>query len=159
MEEQNEENVDSQIDAEVNDNDNSDSDGPTLEDYQRLAKEKEELERKNKQLYSRLKSSDKTLQKTNSDSPDLQSKFERLELKTEGYNNDEIEFLSQYGGKKALENPIVKTALEVMREKAKAENAIVDSSNPGSDIEKKYTQNQLENMSAKELEELIRSSK
>jgi undecaprenyl pyrophosphate synthase len=149
------ENADSQI-AEETVMDNTEL---TVDDYNRVVAEKEALEAKNKQLYARLKSNPKPLTNTNSDSPDLTKKIEELELKTEGYNKDEIEFLSQYGGRKALENPIIKTALETLREKAKAENAIVDSSNPGSDIERKYTQGQLEKMSVAELEELISSSK
>lgn len=158
------EDINSINDAEVNDNDTqvNDDNLPTLEDFNNLAEEKKKLEETNKKLYARLKSST-NLKKTNSDLKDMpdeiDKKFEKLELKTEGYNEDEIEFLSQYGGKKALSNPIIKTALETLREKAKAENAVVDSSENTSSIEKKYTEAQLKAMSPDELEELIKSSK
>lgn len=155
--------IDPTNDAEVNDNDETvEDDKPSLEDYYKLEEEKKKLEETNKKLYARLKSSP-NLKKTNSDlkdmPDDIDKKFEKLELKTEGYNEDEIEFLSQYGGKKALSNPIIKTALETLREKAKAENAVVDSSENTSSIEKKYTEAQLKAMSPDELEELIKSSK
>lgn len=133
----------------------------TVEDYNQLKAEKESLEAKNKQLYARLKTTPKPLQnnlQTNStsDNPDLQARFEKLELKSEGYNDLESEFILQYGGKKALDNPIVKTALEVMREKSRAEQAVVDTTNSGGDIEKKFTNEQLKTMPLEELEKLLK---
>lgn len=164
MEEETIVDIDPTNDAEVN-NENVDAENdetPTLEDFLSLKEKANKLEETNKKLYARLKSSP-NLKKTNSDlkdmPDDIDKKFEKLELKTEGYNEDEIEFLSQYGGKKALSNPIIKTALETLREKAKAENAVVDSSENTSSIEKKYTEAQLKAMSPDELEELIKSSK
>jgi hypothetical protein len=157
--------IDPTNDAEVNDNDTDDTDPSENPDFKEYwIKKVENLEATNKKLYARVKGSEKKpLQKTNSDlkdmPDDIDKKFEKLELKTEGYNEDEIEFLSQYGGKKALSNPIIKTALETLREKAKAENAVVDSSENTSSIEKKYTEAQLRAMSPDELEELIKSSK
>ena len=154
------ENVDSQNDAEVNDNDTTDdtdpSADPNFKEY--WVKKVETLEATNKKLYARVKGSEnKPLQtKTTSDNPDLQSRFEKLELKSEGYNDQESEFILQYGGKKALENPIVKTALEVMREKAQAEKAVVDTTNSGGDIEKKFTTEQLKEMPLEELEKLLK---
>ena len=152
------ENIDSQNDAEVNDNDNEDNDDtPTLEDYQRLAEEKKQLEEKNKKLYARLAKSPTNL-RGQAVSPDINDKLDRLELKTEGFSDQEIEFLKPYGGKKALENPFVKAAIDTIREKAKAESAVVDVDSNKSDIEKKYTNDQLMNMPLEELEKILPKS-
>lgn len=45
-----------------------------------------------------------------------------------------------------------------MREKAKAESAVVDVDSTKSDIEKKYTEDQLRNMPLEELEKLLPKS-
>lgn len=164
MEDETIENIDSKNDAEIN-NDNvelENDDAPTIEDFMSLKEKAEKLEATNKKLYSRLKSSENKTPLKNKpqieSEVDYDKKIERLELKTEGYNEEEIEFLTQYGGKKALENSVVKTALEVLREKQKSEKAAVDSDNSGSDLEKKYTTEQLRNMKTDELEALIKSS-
>jgi hypothetical protein len=163
MEEEKIENADSLNDGEITPESEvevNEDNTPTLEDFLALKEEKQKLEETNKKLYARLKSPQNLTKKpSNQMDEDISQKFEKLELKTEGYNDDEIDFLSQYGGKKALENPIIKTALDTLREKAKAEKAVVDTSENTSTIEKKYTEAQLKSMSPTELEELIRSSK
>lgn len=157
MPEQDIENINSLNDAEVNDNDETvDDDKPSLEDFYKLEEEKKKLEETNKKLYARLKSSpNKPLGQAVSQSPDITDKLEKLELRTKGYSDDEINFLKPYGGEKALENPYVKQALEIMREKAQAEKAVVDVDGGKSDIEKKYTDDQLKNMPIDELEKLL----
>lgn len=155
MPEQDIENIDSLNDAEVNDNDEVvDADTPTLEDYQRIKEEKEKLEATNKKLYARIKQSDtnKPLGQAVSPSDD---RLDRLELKTEGFSDEEIDFIKPYGGKKALDNPYIKTALETIREKRKAESAVVDVDTNKSDIEKKFTTEQLQNLPLDELEKLL----
>lgn len=162
MSEQDIENIDS-LNDEGGEQDTSDDGTPTIEDYNaleekvsKLEAEKQELADKNRKLYARAKGSRDFTNK--SDDSGFEEKLTKLELKTEGYSEEEVEFITQYGGKKALENPIVKTALEVMREKAKAERAVVDSSEDVGNIERKYTDKQLKAMSPDELEALIRSS-
>lgn len=159
MPEQDIENINSSNDADVNDNDTqvNDENLPTLEDFQALVEEKKKLEETNKKLYARLKTSspNKPLGQAVSQSPDITDKLEKLELRTKGYSDDEINFLKPYGGEKALENPYVKQALEIMREKAQAEKAVVDVDGGKSDIEKKYTDDQLKNMPIDELEKLL----
>lgn len=129
-------------------------DTPTLEDFNKLAEEKKQLEETNKKLYARLKTSQPNKQLGQAVSPS-DERFERLELKTEGFTDEEIEFIKPYGGKKALENPYIKTALETIREKRKAESAVVDVDTNKSDIEKKYTDEQLKNLPLDELEKLL----
>ena len=159
------ENINSSNDADVNDNDdnvgeNNNGDNndntPTLEDYQRVFEEKKQLEEKNKKLYARLAKLSSNLKgQAVSHSEDVNDKLERLELRTEGFSDEEIDFLRPYGGKKALENPYVKSAIDIMREKAKAESAVVDVDSTKSDIEKKYTADQLKNMPLEELEKIL----
>jgi len=127
----------------------------TVDDYNRLLEEKLALEAKNKQLYARLnKPKEKESQPLQTASiPN--SVIERLELKTEGYNDSEIEFIKQNGGRKSLENPLVKEAIESMRAKARADSAVVDLDSNKSDVEKQYTEGQLKNMPLEELEKLV----
>jgi len=126
----------------------------TVDDYNRVLAEKEALERKNKQLYARINKTSpaKPLQTTaNADT----AWRERLELKVEGYKDDEIDFIQKNGGRKALENPIVKTAIDSIRTQRTAENAVVDTDTTKSDVERKYTPDQLRDMPVSELEKLL----
>src|ERR1700687_5475925 len=52
-----------------------------------------------------------------------EERFERLELKTDGYSDAEIEQIMELGGKTALQNPILKEGLAVQRKKAKSQEA------------------------------------
>ena len=129
-------------------------DTPTLEDFQSLKEKAEKLEETNKKLYARLKTSPSNKPLGQAAAPS-DERLERLELKTEGFSDEEIDFIKPYGGKKALENPYVKSALETIREKRKAESAVVDVDTNKSDIEKKYTTEQLQNLPLDELEKLL----
>lgn len=152
------ENINSLNDAEDNTEEvvEETDDTPTLEDYQALQEEKKKLEETNKKLYARIKQSSTNKPLGQAVSPSgVEEKLERLELRTKGYSDSEIDFLKPYGGEKALENPYVKQALEIMRDKAKAENAVVDTDGGKSDIEKKYTDEQLRNLPTDELEKLL----
>lgn len=161
------ENADSSNGAEVNDNDEMGSDdNPSLEDFYKLREEKEMLEKTNKKLYARitnLKSSgEKETSSRDTYKPEAlpeQSWQEKIELKVEGYNNDEIDFIMKNGGREALKNDYVQRAIEAKREQLKAEQALVSEDTSKSDIEKKYTQDQLSKMSADDLENLIKTGK
>lgn len=80
---------------------------------------------------------------------------ERIELKTEGYSDDEITFLQQNGGRKALENDYVKNAVKSMRDQKAAEAATVETDGGKSEVEKKYTDEQLRDMSTEELAKVL----
>lgn len=86
---------------------------------------------------------------------DIDKRLEKIELKTEGYSDDEIVFIQSNGGKKALENTYVKTAIQTIREQRKAEQATVEADSAKSDIEKKYSASQLKSMSAEELRKIL----
>lgn len=78
----------------------------------------------------------------------------RLELKTDGYSNDEIDYLMKMGGKDALSNPIIAKSIEVMRSDKKADDAIPEGS-AHSPIFQKKTAEDLSNMSVAELEKIL----
>ena len=120
----------------------------------------ETLEETNRKLYARLKNKPvgTNFKGVENSSPEISERLEKLELKTEGFSDQEIEFLKPYGGKKALENQYVKAALDAMREKDRAESAVVDVNSNKSDIEKKFTEDQLRNMPLEELEKLLPKS-
>lgn len=82
----------------------------------------------------------------------LESKIElKLEMKAEGYPQEAIDFALANGGRKALDNPIVKKALDEYKKQAQAEKAAeIDSSGQSQTI-KKLTPQDIENMSAEEL--------
>lgn len=91
---------------------------------------------------------------TNESSTNSDERFERLELKTEGYNSDEVDFLMQNGGRKALENSIAMAGIEAIRKKAKSTEA-TPSGTGKSAVYQKFTEPDLKKMSAEELEKII----
>lgn len=140
---------------------------PTPEKEETLTAE--ELIEKNKQLYARLKKAEeenKILKKetrstqsegvTQSDLPN--ETVERLTLKVDGYNDEEVAEIMKLGGIKALQNPIVKKAVERMREDRALESAQVTEGGQQSDITRKYSLADLRKMSAKEIEEKLTSA-
>lgn len=80
---------------------------------------------------------------------------EKMELKTEGYSDEEIAYIQQSGGRKALENTYVKATIDTMRNQKKAENAAVDATAGKSEVEKQYTDAQLRDMPTAELEKIL----
>lgn len=123
------------------------------------------LKAKNSQLYARLKKlenkkrdnpvrEEKPKQKSNASD----DKLARLELKVDGFTDEETDFLVQYGGKEALKNPIVKKALDVMRQERIAENAQVDDSSAKSEFERKYSTEDLRGKTVAELEAILPKS-
>jgi len=86
-------------------------------------------------------------------------RFERLELKTEGYTNDEINFIQKNGGRQALEDPYVKMAIDKAREDRRNSEAIATNVSSKSAIERKYSQNDLAAMSADEMEAVLTGRK
>lgn len=125
----------------------------------------EQLQEKNKQLYARLKKAEEeakvakeaarntTAGETSQAIPTAD--VERLTLKVDGYNDDEIAKIMELGGLKALSNPLVKKAVDVMREERKAEAAQVDTDGAMSDFSRKYSEADLRKMSASELEKIL----
>jgi hypothetical protein len=80
-------------------------------------------------------------------------KLKELELKIDGYSKDEIELVKEFGFDK-LDNPIVQKAIDVMRKERKSKEADVSVSNK-SLVYKKYTENDLKNLSVEELRKIL----
>jgi hypothetical protein len=128
---------------------------------EKLAKEQEAR----RQLTARAKAAEEALKKVKPSTPaptpepvdkkgyDLD---EVTDLRLDGYSKDEVKFIMNNGGRKALEdNTFVKVAIEKIREQKKAEQAIPAEETGKSEIERKYTQEQLRNMSADELYKIL----
>ncbi len=84
---------------------------------------------------------------------------EVLDLRLDGYTKPQVEFIMKNGGKKSLEdkNSLTAIAIRQQKEQEKAEHAAsqtVDTSSI-SEVERKFTKEQLKNMSAKELEAIL----
>jgi hypothetical protein len=136
---------------------------PTIEDYRAL-------EKKNRQLYARVKKgAPKPADTTTTPAPAAATTTaaapasvsedaawkERMELKTEGYSDEEIAYLQQSGGRKALENTYVKATIDTMRNQKKAEVAAVETTAGKSEVEKQFTDAQLREMPTAELEKIL----
>lgn len=80
--------------------------------------------------------------------------LERIELRQDGYSKEEVDSIMELGGSKALKNPLIKTAIEAMRSKAKSQdsNQPLNSKSP---VYKKFTQEDLKGMTSKELEAIL----
>ena len=81
-------------------------------------------------------------------------KLERIELRQDGYSKEEVDAIMELGGTRALENPLVKGAIETMRSKAKSQDE-KQSLSSKSPIFKKYTKEDFDKMSSADMEKLI----
>jgi hypothetical protein len=84
---------------------------------------------------------------------------EIVDLRLDGYSKQEVEFILRNGGRKELGNKdsYVAIALNTKREQERAEreaNKVVDTSGM-TDVERKYTTEQLKNMTAEELKKIL----
>lgn len=84
---------------------------------------------------------------------------EVIDLRLDGFSKDEVEFIIKNGGRKILDdkNSYVSIALNTRREQRRAEEAaskVADTSQM-SEIERKYTPEQLANMSVADLEKIL----
>lgn len=83
------------------------------------------------------------------------SRMDRLELAQEGYPAEVVEHIMSLGGKDALQNPIIKQSADAMAKQHNAVNAADIQSGPQSAVDKKYTQDDLDNMTADELAKVL----
>lgn len=85
---------------------------------------------------------------------DKDERFERLELRADGYSKDEIEEIMALGGTKVLNSKIVQSAIKTMRAEAKSKDAREPLSSK-SPVYKKFTQEDLSKMTSKEMEKIL----
>lgn len=81
-------------------------------------------------------------------------KFQRLELKTDGYSSEEADFILRNGGIEAANDPYVKEAIASMRKKAKSLEA-TPAGTAKSPVFKKFSERELKNMPLAELEKIV----
>lgn len=86
---------------------------------------------------------------------DKEERFERLELRADGYSKDEIEEIMALGGTKVLNTRIVQSAIKAMRQEAKSKEA-KEPLTSKSPVYKKFTQDDFSKMSSKEMEKILR---
>lgn len=84
---------------------------------------------------------------------------ESIELKTDGYSSEEIAFIQKNGGKEALEDPFVKSAIERSREERKVTESVAMNVSSKSAIERKYSPADLQAMSADDMEAVLSGRK
>lgn len=81
-------------------------------------------------------------------------KYERLDLKTDGYKSEEVELIMELGGKKVIDNPVVKEAIANLRRKAKSQEA-TPAGTAKSPVFQKYSEQDLKRMPLSELEKIV----
>jgi hypothetical protein len=121
------------------------------------------LEGVNKQLYARLQKMKEAKPKVvqPQDDEDFKKKIEFAIFHGKDLTKEEMEEVFAYAKAKnisyeeALKSPVISVYLEKSREQRKAEQAQVDVESGKSDIEKKYTPEQLRSMSLEELKKII----
>jgi len=84
---------------------------------------------------------------------------ESIELKTDGYSSEEISFIQKNGGKEALNDPFVKSAIERSREDRKVTESVAMNVSSKSAIERKYSPADLQAMSADDMEAVLSGRK
>lgn len=84
---------------------------------------------------------------------------ESIELKTDGYSSDEISFILKNGGRGALNDPFVKSAIERSREERKVTESVAMNVSSKSAIERKYSPADLQAMSADDMEAVLSGRK
>lgn len=120
-----------------------------------------------RQLTARAKAAEEAVKKSREtiktqEQPQVSNDSDRVQLdeitdlRLDGYSRDEVAFIMKNGGRKSLdENNFVKVAIEHLREQKKAEQAIPETDSGKSDIERKYTPDQLKKMPLDKLRELL----
>lgn len=99
---------------------------------------------------------EKTLTKPNQETATISpDRLDRIELMQEGYSREEVDTIMELGGRKMLDNPIVKGAIQVIRQQEKSKNAS-ESLASKSPVFKKYTSEDLSKMSSADMEKVLR---
>lgn len=64
---------------------------------------------------------------------------QKMELKVEGYDDEAVDFLLKNGGRKALENPYIVSAIDAMKIKKANDAAMISSEGQKSSTEKRFS--------------------
>lgn len=138
-------------DEESNEEEQSESD----DDSVTLSKAEFKKLRRQAIAYEANKNKPEVKQERSETSSDITSeRFERLELKADGYSQEEIDEIMDLGGQKVLKTNLVQAAIKAMRAEKKSKDASQPLSSK-SPIFKKFTQEDLSKMSSTELEKIL----
>lgn len=122
--------------------------------YNRLKKEEEKV----KSLEAKLGEKEPT-QSQPTNIPDNEWR-ERMELIARGYNDEsDLDFIMKMGGKKALADQYVKMALDKKQEEKKATDTVSMNVSSKSAIERKYSTQEIQSMSASDMEKVLSGQK
>lgn len=129
--------------------------------------EKPEPTESEKRLYARLKQKEEKLKKAEEELVKLKSKadpanpqqfatkedLERIELRST-YSAEIVDAIMDAGGRKSLDNPVIKAGIDSMVKKEKSKQATpnVGSNSP---VYKNHTQEELKNMTVEQLEKIL----
>jgi hypothetical protein len=105
--------------------------------------------------YEANKKTEKPLTKVANEINISPERLDRIELLQDGYSKDEVDAIMDLGGTKMLNNPIVQNAIKVLRQERKSKDVSQNLSSK-SPVYKKFTQDDLNNMSSAELEKIIK---
>ena len=140
------------------------------EDYETLVQKLKNAEMAKKQILARAKKAESKLKEATpqevirKEEPQPQATddsklWEIAEMIQQGYTRQDADFISKNGGIDAMKDPnsYVSVAMRTIREQRMAENAASQtSSNTGmSEVERKFTPEQLQNMTAAELAKIL----
>jgi len=126
--------------------------------FNQLFARTKKLEEENKKLKTSIKPQDTQVKPDVAVDKKGYDLDEVTDLRLDGYTKEEVKFIMNNGGRKSLEDPFVKVAIEKNREQRKAEQAIPEMESGKSEVERKYTQEQLSKMSADELYKILPKS-
>lgn len=130
----------------------------------------EALKEQNKRLFERAKKAEAKLKSQKTETkPSMNITNEKpntygiddevLDLRLEGYSKQQVEFIMRNGGRKSLDdkNSLTYIAINQQKEQDRAERAAsqtMDNSSV-SEVERKYTAEQLNNMTISDLEKIL----
>jgi hypothetical protein len=128
-----------------------------------ILKEERDRERDAKNaILARAKAAEAKLKEGKITQPEKNSNLNEalIDLRIDGYTREDADFILRNGGRKALDdaNSYVSIAIKARREQRLSEEAASQTSQNSSqlsEVERKYTPEQLKNMSAKELEKIL----
>lgn len=128
-----------------------------------ILKEERDRERDAKNaILARAKAAEAKLKEGKITQPEKGSQLNEalIDLRIDGYTREDADFILRNGGRKALEdaNSYVSIAIKARRDQRLSEEAASQTSQNSSqlsEVERKYTPEQLKNMSAKELEKIL----
>jgi hypothetical protein len=133
------------------------------EDADALRQKLAAAEEAKRQLHARAKRAEAALRAAKPEPSPLSAApsadDEYTELRLDGYSKDDALFIKRNGGRKALEdaNSLVAIAIRAKREQKEAESAAsqVSPNSGASEIERRYTPEQLDAMSVEELQKIL----